>query len=140
LGYHAYPLINTPRFQEASAYYEVTIVDVEEELTRADFAIFGGNDVKQSDVFNARLVLDQSVPNDYGTLMVELPDRSTVSLAIRPVSFHLNNKDRKHLEEGDQTKELLTQLMPKRQNITARDLKSREGRFYSDHYLNPKAK
>jgi hypothetical protein len=100
-----------------AAGLEVRVVDVLRVAT-----------VSGRDAVNATLVFDKKVPNGRGTLSVDLPDGGTARVTLWPLS---RDSDGKRLELGQLTLRLDAQWSPKRDKLTAEQLKDKAAKLYS---------
>jgi hypothetical protein len=100
-----------------AAGLEVRIVDVVEPAS-----------VSGRDAFNATLVFDKAVPNGRGTLTLDLPNGGTAHVTLWPVT---QDSEGKRVELGQPTLRLHAQWSPKREKLTAEQLKGKIARLFS---------
>ena len=100
-----------------AAGLEVRVVDVVQRAA-----------VSGRDAVNATLVFDKTVPNGRATLSVELPDGGTARVTLWPLN---QGSDGKRVELGQSTQRLQAQWSPKREKLTAEQLKGKIARLYS---------
>jgi hypothetical protein len=100
-----------------AAGLEVRVVDVVQPAA-----------VSGRDAVNATLVFDKSVPNGRATLTVDLPNGDTAHVTLWPLN---QGSDGKRVELGQPTQRLQAQWSPKREKLTAEQLKGKMARLYS---------